>query len=97
MTESTAQQESNNQATQQISKKLVQRSLWLISAYWTCTGLTILGYVVYSVGALKKGYLFHVINVVFLGNSCANPCIYMYKDKKIRKIAMNLFKKSPAV
>ena len=97
MTTSATQRETNNQITQHISKKLVHRSLWLISVYLTCTGLTILGYFIHPLSFVTQAYIFQVINVVFLGNSCANPCIYMYKDKKIRKIAMNLSSSSKSI
>ena len=91
---STMQQESNNQSTKRISKKLVQRSLWLIGAYLACTSLAIISYTLYSAGVIKHGYFYQVTNVFFLGSSCANPCIYMYKDKKFRKIAIKLLQTS---
>eukprot|EP00111_Clytia_hemisphaerica_P011707 TCONS_00034391-protein len=94
---STIQQELNAQVTERISKKLVRRSLWLIGVYFACTGLTVFSYTLYAYGVIESGYLYQITNIIFLGNSCANPCIYMFKDKKIRKIAKATFKKSQEV
>ena len=95
MADSTIQQASNNQVTERISKKLVRRALWLITVYFACTSLTFFSVTFYAFGAANQGYLYQFTNIFYLGNSCANPCIYMYKDKRLREIAMNIFKRSP--
>ena len=97
MTNSIYQRESNNQTTEQISKKLVQRSLWLIGVYFMCTAVTIISFVVLELGFVRQGYFYQATAIIFLGNSCANPCIYMYKDHKMRKIAKKLFETSVIV
>ncbi|XP_066931729.1 adenosine receptor A1-like [Clytia hemisphaerica] len=79
---STIQRELNAQVTERISKKLVRRSLWLIGVYFACTCLTIFSHTLYACGVIESGYLYQITNLIFLGNSCANPCIYMFKDKK---------------
>ena len=92
LTSSRQQITSLGMTTSTYSRKLILRSLWLIGAYFLCTVLTI-PCMVLLVLHTKDIFFYQLTNLVFLGNSCVNPCIYMYKDKKIRKIAKGLLRK----
>ena len=71
MTNSATQQETNNHTTlPEASPSLLVADQCPFHMYWTHFWL-------YSLGIVKQGYLFQIINVIFLGNSCANPCIYI--------------------
>ena len=95
MTASTTQRNFNQRSTIRGTRKVVRRSLWLIGVYFLCSVLTILSRTLYSTGVVdsQSGVWFQMSTLVFLGNSCCNPCIYMFMDSKIWKISKQLFTK----
>ena len=80
-----------DQITIRTTTRLVRRSLWLIGVYFLSTILAIPAMYIYQTKDIVSGVWFHLTNLLYLANSCGNPCIYYYTDGRIRRIAKNLF------
>ena len=93
MAATVTQRKFNRRVTSRDARRLVRRSLWLIGVYFMCSVLTIFSISFYALNVTNSGVLFRISSFIFLGNSCCNPCIYMFTDPKIWKISKELFKK----
>ena len=72
--------------------RLVKRVLWLIGAYFVCSFPIFIIFILYSSGLVQHLAFFHIPSIIFVGNSCINPVIYVLRDKQFRDAARKLFK-----
>ena len=77
--------------TRNSTKKLAHRVLWLVGTYFICTSLFIPCIILYRFNLVTNDTLAHVVVTIFCSNSCLNPLLYMYTDRKLRAIAVGIF------
>jgi len=86
-----AQGSTKDSTSSPLLKKLTRKVLLLIASYFVCSFPVLPVGIIYWLGLLTNTLLFNVTVVLYLGNSCINPVIYVICDTTFRKRAKGLF------
>ena len=79
-----------NAITRATARKIARKVLLIIAAYFFSLVPGIILMRLYQAGIVKDDVIPHLGMMVFYGNSCVNPFLYIISDKEIRTLAKRL-------
>ena len=83
----------SNESIERTTKKLVRKVQIFIGAYIICMFPSIICMSLYASKIIEDNALYHAVLLLFYGNSCVNPVLYMLHDLEVRTMAKRLFTK----
>ncbi|XP_066926574.1 histamine H2 receptor-like [Clytia hemisphaerica] len=79
------------------SQRVIKRVLCLVGAYFVCSAPMIPSMILYRSGVITNNLLPHFVLMLFAGNSCINPTLFLLTDSGIRKMKKRFFNRSLTV